>query len=170
MSVRIGSTRSAYTRLWHEVDVRDRILGRLATSIAKTLMGKHKPIFHPMVDCGDYVVAKNCSDFAVTGRKLDQHMYYSHSTKPGHLKTISMRKLMQQQGGGEVLRRAVSTMLPKNRLRKPRLARLKTFEGEDHPYIDNIVRRFDRLKLDETASGKAREVKSVSSQTTKVLS
>lgn len=106
-------------------------------------MGKHKPIYHPSTDCGDYVVATNCADFVVTGKKLDQHLYYSHSNKPGHLKTINMRSLKEKQGGGEVLRRTVSAMLPKNRLRDLRLERLKTFEGPTHPYSKNIMKRFD---------------------------
>ena len=134
------------------MDVRDRILGRLATSIAVTLMGKHKPIYHPSTDCGDYVVAKNCQDFAVTGKKLDQHLYYSHSTKPGHLKTITMRNLRNKKGGGEILRRAVSAMLPKNRLRKVRLERLKTFEGEEHSYSANILKRFDEVREGESVA------------------
>lgn len=108
-------------------------------------MGKHKPIYHPSTDCGDYVVATNCADFLVTGKKLDQHLYYSHSTKPGHLKTINMRSLRDKKGGGEVLRRTVSAMLPKNRLRDVRLDRLKTYEGIAHPYKQNIMKRFDEL-------------------------
>lgn len=130
----------------HEVNTRERVLGRLATSIATTLMGKHKPIYHPATDCGDYVVATNCADLQVTGKKLDQHLYYSHSTKPGHLKTITMRSLRDKKGGGEVLRRAVSAMLPKNRLRDVRLERLKTFEGPTHPYTKNVFKRFDQVR------------------------
>lgn len=70
---------------------------------------------------------------------MDQHTYYSHSGKPGHLKEISMRRLMARRGGSEILERAVSGMLPKNRLRMPRLARLRAYDGETHPYRGNIV-------------------------------
>ena len=113
-------------------------------------MGKHKPIYDPSTDCGDYVVATNCAELTVTGKKLDQHLYYSHSNKPGHLKTITMRSLRDKKGGGEILKRAVSAMLPKNRLRQVRLERLKTFESTTHPYSKNIMRRFDELRNSET--------------------
>jgi large subunit ribosomal protein L13 len=89
-------------------------------------MGKHKPIFDPSTDCGDYVVATDCASLKVTGRKREQKMYYSHTTRPGSLKSVSLGELMGKWGGGEVLRRAVRGMLPKNRLRDGRLARLKS--------------------------------------------
>ena len=103
-------------------------------------MGKHKPIFDPSTDCGDYVVATNCTHLHTTGKKRFQKLYYTHTTRPGSLKSLSMDKMMAKWGGGEVLRKAVSGMLPKNRLRKGRLARLKTFEGSGHPYKKNLVR------------------------------
>lgn len=89
-------------------------------------MGKHKPIYDPSTDCGDYIVATNCSSIRVTGKKMQQKLYYSHTTRPGSLKSISMEKMMDKWGGAEVLRRAVRGMLPKNRLRDVRLARLKS--------------------------------------------
>lgn len=104
------------------------------------LMGKHKPIFDPSTDCGDYVVATNCANIHVTGKKRAQKLYRTHTTRPGSLKEISLDKMIQKWGGGEVLRKAVSGMLPKNRLRKLRLARLKTFEGVGHPYKENILK------------------------------
>jgi large subunit ribosomal protein L13 len=102
-------------------------------------MGKHKPIFDPSTDCGDYVVATNCADLHTTGKKRFQKKYYTHTTRPGSLKEINMDRLMAKYGGGEVLRKAVSGMLPKNRLRKERLARLKTFENKGHPYGENFI-------------------------------
>lgn len=102
-----------------------RPLGRLASSIALALMGKHKPIFDPSTDCGDYVVATNCEHLHTTGKKMFKKKYYRHTTRPGSLQEITMNRLMEKWGGGEILRRAVSGMLPKNRLRKERLARLK---------------------------------------------
>lgn len=89
-------------------------------------MGKHKPIYDPSTDCGDYVVATDCSALKVTGRKMQQKMYYTHTTRPGSLKSMSLERLMEKWGGGEVLRRAVRGMLPKNKLREGRLARLKS--------------------------------------------
>lgn len=115
-------------------------LGRLASRIAVLLMGKHKPTFDPSTDCGDYVVVTNCAALHMTGRKKWQKMYYRHNTRPGSLKAVTMDVLMEKHGGSEVLRKAVSGMLPKNRLRDKRLARLKAFEGEAHPYKQNVIR------------------------------
>ncbi|KAF2281498.1 mitochondrial 54S ribosomal protein YmL23 [Westerdykella ornata] len=142
MSQTIGKTRLAYARSWHHINVSTdpRPLGRLASSIAQILMGKHKPIFDPSTDCGDYVVATNCAQLHTTGKKRFQKKYYTHNTRPGSLKEINMDRLMAKWGGGEVLRKAVSGMLPKNRLRKGRLERLKTFEGEGNPYRENILK------------------------------
>ncbi|KAK5718538.1 hypothetical protein LTR15_008269 [Elasticomyces elasticus] len=142
MSQFVGQTRLAYSRTWHIVNLSNdsRPLGRLATAIAIALMGKHKPIYDPSTDCGDYVVAVGCHDLKVTGKKLAQKKYYSHTTRPGSLKSITMERMMGKWGGGEVLRRAVRGMLPKNRLRDDRMARLKCFEGQAHPYKQNIVR------------------------------
>lgn len=123
-------------------------------------MGKHKPIYDPSTDCGDYVVATDCAQLKVTGRKRQQKMYYTHTTRPGSLKSMSLERLMEKWGGGEVLRRAVRGMLPKNKLRDLRLARLKSkfcfflrwaaekcvltwtaaFEGHAHPYSQNLIR------------------------------
>ncbi|EMC92629.1 hypothetical protein BAUCODRAFT_256128 [Baudoinia panamericana UAMH 10762] len=141
MSQFVGQTRLAYTRPWHHVDlsVTPRPFGRLATAIAITLMGKHKPIYDPSTDCGDYVVVTNCSQLYATGKKMQQKKYYSHTTRPGSLKEMTMEKVMAKWGGGEVLRRAVRGMLPKNRLRDDRMARLKCFEGERHPYKQNLL-------------------------------
>ena len=103
-------------------------------------MGKNKPIWDPSTDCGDYVVAVGCTDLHTTGKKRFQKQYYTHTTRPGSLKQMSMDHMFEKWGGGEVLRRAVRGMLPKNRLRDKRLDRLKVFEGTDHPYRKNIVR------------------------------
>ena len=88
-------------------------------------MGKHKPVWDPSADCGDYVIVTGCNDLHTTGKKMEQRKYYSHSTRPGSLKSMSMEQLMEKWGGGEVLRRAVRGMLPKNRLRDERMHRLK---------------------------------------------
>ncbi|KAK5132803.1 hypothetical protein LTR08_008604 [Meristemomyces frigidus] len=142
MSQFVGQTRLAYSRTWHHLNLTTdpRPLGRLASAIAITLMGKHKPIFDPSTDCGDYVVCTNCTALHTTGKKRFQKKYYRHSTRPGSLKEITMDRMMLKWGGGEVLRRAVRGMLPKNRLRDDRMARLKCFEGVASPYKANIVR------------------------------
>ena len=141
MSQKIGNTSLAFARLWHHVDLAhdERTLGRLASSIATTLMGKHKPVYHPSADVGDYVVVTNCKYLRVTGNKLQQKHYWSHSTRPGNLKLTPMNKVIEDKGYGEVLKRAVSGMLPKNKLRKVRLERLKVFDGSEHPYKQNIT-------------------------------
>lgn len=130
----ILKTRLAYARAWHFIDVGtdSRSLGRLASSIAIFLMGKHKPIWDPSTDCGDYVVAVGCHDLHTTGKKRLQKQYYTHNTRPGGLKQMSMDKMFEKWGGGEVLKKAVSGMLPKNRLRDKRLDRLK---GEDTLHV-----------------------------------
>ncbi|MCJ1320499.1 54S ribosomal protein L23, mitochondrial [Xylographa vitiligo] len=110
-------------------------------------MGKHKPIWDPSTDCGDYVVATSCADLLVTGRKMQQKQYRTHSTRPGSLKALSMEGMLRKWGGGEVLRRAVRGMLPKNRLRDKRLERLKVFEGAAHPYEDNLVKVDGRMMV-----------------------
>jgi large subunit ribosomal protein L13 len=88
-------------------------------------MGKHKPIWDPSTDCGDYVVCTGLSQLHTTGKKMQKKKYYSHTTRPGSLKEITMERMMEKWGGGEILRRAVRGMLPKNRLRDDRMARLK---------------------------------------------
>lgn len=121
-------------------DITPPSLGRLASRIAVLLMGKHKPMFDPSTDCGDYVVVTNCAALYTTGKKMWRKTYYRHNTRPGSLRAVTMDVLMEKHGGAEVLRKAVSGMLPKNRLRDKRLARLKAFEGDAHPYKDNLVR------------------------------
>jgi len=121
-------TRLAYARTWHHVSLSASplTLGRVSSRIALILMGKHKPVFDPSSDCGDYVVATDCAQLKVSGRKLQQKTYYSHTTRPGSLKALSLERLMAKWGGGEALRRCVRGMLPKNKLRDGRLARLKS--------------------------------------------
>lgn len=142
MSQTLGRTRLAYARTWHHLSLANdpRPLGRVATSIAQVLMGKNKPTYDPSTDCGDYVIATSCSDIITTGKKRYQKKYYTHNTRPGSLKSMSMDAMFAKWGGGEVLKKAVRGMLPKNRLRDKRLARLKVFETEEHPYKRNVVR------------------------------
>ncbi|KAI0690840.1 60S ribosomal protein L23 [Cytidiella melzeri] len=143
MSQAIGNTALAYARVWHHVDASDRILGKLAERIALVLMGKHKPIFDPSVDCGDYVVVSNARNIKVTGRKAEQLVYRHHTMYPGGLKEVRYQEMMQRKPD-EIIRKAVSGMLPKNKLRDRRLERLRIFEGEDiGAFKHNILKRWE---------------------------
>ncbi|KAK9711453.1 54S ribosomal protein L23, mitochondrial [Basidiobolus ranarum] len=142
MSQVVGKTALAYSRVWHMVDAKDRVLGRMATTIATTLMGKHKPIFDPASDCGDYVVVVNAKHVHVTGRKADQKLYRHHTGRPGGLKEIPYKYMMEHKPE-EIIRRAVSGMLPKNKVRELRLSRLLIFPDEKHPHEGNIIKRYD---------------------------
>ncbi|KAI5477396.1 50S ribosomal protein l13 [Pseudohyphozyma bogoriensis] len=135
----VGQTALAFTRTWRHADASGQVLGRLATRIAIVLMGKHKPIYDPSNDCGDYVVVTNCKDVMVTGKKADQKLYRSHSGFPGGFKEVPY-KVMMEKTPEEIIRKAVSGMLPKNRLRAKRLDRLKIFPGPEHPYEANIIK------------------------------
>jgi large subunit ribosomal protein L13 len=128
MSQTIGNTALAYARVWHHVDASERILGKLAERIALVLMGKHKPIYDPSVDCGDYVLVSNARNVRVTGRKAEQLVYRKHSMYAGGLKEIPYKDMMARNPD-EIIRHAVSGMLPKNKLRDRRLERLKIFPG-----------------------------------------
>lgn len=106
------------------IDAAGKVLGRLAAQISILLQGKHKPTFLPYKDLGDFVVVKNIRQIKLTGKKIEQKKYYRHSTYMGGLKETSLKKLLVHDPG-EVLRKAVSGMLPKNKLRKIRIKRLK---------------------------------------------
>jgi large subunit ribosomal protein L13 len=124
-----------------------RTLGRLASSIAVTLMGKHKPVYNPSDDCGDYVVVTNCKYINVTGNKMKYKMYYKHSGRPGNLQEKNMADIYKRKGGAEILRKAVSGMLPKNSLRKHFLDRLKLVEDSNNPYAGNIIATWQEARL-----------------------
>ena len=124
---------SEITRQWYVVDARNRILGRFASRIAKILIGKNKPKYSPQVDCGDYVIVLNADKFKVTGKKLTDKIYYSHTFYPGGLKAVSLQALIERNPR-KVIYHAVSGMLPKNRLRPRRLRRLKIYLTSEHPH------------------------------------
>ncbi len=121
------------TRDWYVVDAAGQTLGRLATQIADTLRGKRKPQFTPHVDTGDFVVVVNAEKIAVTGQKLDQKIYYRHSGYPGGLKSRTLREQLDRRPE-EVLRSAVRGMLPKNRLARQQITKLKIYAGPEHPH------------------------------------
>jgi large subunit ribosomal protein L13 len=120
-------------REWYVVDAQGRTLGRLASQIAKILRGKHKPIYVPHLDCGDYVIVVNAEKVRVTGKKLDQKFYYRHSGYPGGIKSINLRDQLQKHPT-RVLEAAVRGMLPKNRLGRAMIKKLKVYAGGSHPH------------------------------------
>jgi large subunit ribosomal protein L13 len=115
------------------VDAQGQTLGRLATRIASALRGKHKPLYSPHLDCGDFVIVVNADKVAVTGRKLDQKMYYRHSGYPGGLREIDLRRQLQLHPE-RVVESAVRGMLPKNRLGRKLFKKLKVYAGPTHPH------------------------------------
>src|SRR5437870_12609956 len=121
-------------RNWYVVDADGQILGRLATQIADTLRGKGKPQYTPHVDTGDFVVVVNAEKIAVTGNKLDQKRYYRHSGFPGGIKSRTLREQLDRRPT-EVLRTAVKGMLPKNKLARRQITKLKIYAGPEHPHV-----------------------------------
>jgi large subunit ribosomal protein L13 len=120
-------------RIWYVVDADGKTLGRLATQIADTLRGKRKPQYTPHVDTGDFVVVVNAEKIAVTGKKLDEKLYYRHSGYPGALKSRPLREELERRPT-EVLRTAVRGMLPRTRLGRAQLTKLKIYAGPEHPH------------------------------------
>ena len=118
---------------WFLVDAEGRTLGRLATQIADTLRGKTKPEYTPHVDTGDFVVVVNAEKIHVTGKKLDEKIYYRHSGYPGGLRQRSLREQLERRPT-EVLRGAVKGMLPRNKLARRQLLKLKIYAGPEHPH------------------------------------
>src|ERR671939_1266948 len=120
-------------REWFLVDADGQTLGRLATRLADVLRGKGKPQFTPHVDTGDFVVVVNAEKVAVTGNKLDEKMYHRHSGYPGGLRSRSLREQLERRPT-EVIRKAVKGMLPRNRLARQQINKLKIYAGPDHPH------------------------------------
>lgn len=124
---------SEIERRWYVVDAQGKTLGRLASEIARILMGKHKPYYSPHLDCGDYVVVVNAAQVRVTGRKLREKMYYRHSLYPGGLKEIPLYRMLEKHPT-RVLELAVRRMLPQNRLGRRMFKKLKVYAGSEHPH------------------------------------
>ncbi|RJR18566.1 MAG: 50S ribosomal protein L13 [Desulfobacteraceae bacterium] len=120
-------------RNWYWVNAEGKILGRLASQIATRLRGKHKPIFTPHADTGDFIIVTNADKVVLTGKKWDGKIYYHHSGYLGGLKQISARKLLQKKPE-DILRFAVRGMLPKNSLGRRQLKKLKIYAGPEHPH------------------------------------
>ena len=118
---------------WYVVDLEDKVLGRAATEIARVLRGKHKAIYTPSVDTGDFVIVLNAEKVRLTGNKLSQKKYYRHSGYTGSLKAITADQLLEK-APEELIRKAVKGMLPKNKLGRQMYKKLKVYCGADHPH------------------------------------
>ena len=118
---------------WWVVDAQDAVLGRLASQVAARLRGKHKPLYTPHVDMGDWVIVVNAEKVKLTGRKWDKKIYYRHSGYIGGLKEITAKKLLEKQPE-DIVRSAVKGMLPKNRLGRKLFKKLKVYTGAEHPH------------------------------------
>jgi len=121
-------------RKWYTIDAKGETLGRLATRLAIILKGKNKASFAPHIDNGDYIVVTNCDKFKVTWKKMTDKMYYKHTGYLGGLKEISLEDLLEKKPT-KALEFAVNGMLPKNKLRKGMLSRLKLFTWDEHTYV-----------------------------------
>ena len=121
------------TREWVVMDAADKVLGRLATEVARILRGKHKPDFTPYLDTGDFVVIVNAERVRLTGAKLDDKVYYRHSGRPGSLKSETARERLDKHPE-RMIQAAVWGMLPKNRLGRKLLTKLKVYSGPEHPH------------------------------------
>ena len=118
---------------WHVIDAKDKTLGRLSSEIATLLQGKHKPIYVPHLNTGDYVIVINAEKVRVTGRKLEQKMYYRHSGYHGGLKERTLSQVLEKSPT-RVIQQSVKGMLPKSALGRRMLGRLKLYAGEQHPH------------------------------------
>jgi len=121
-------------RTWYVVDAQGQTLGRLATQIAETLRGKRKPEYTPHVDTGDFVVVINAEKIHVTGNKLADKRYYRHSGYPGGIRSRTLGEMLERRPE-EVIRKAVKGMMPRNRLARQQLTKLKVYAGPDHPHV-----------------------------------
>ena len=125
--------RSDIADSWFLLDAKEQTLGRFATKVANILSGKNKPEYTPNADMGDYVVVINAKKMHVTGKKLDQKIYYRHSGYPGGIKSKPLKDVMNNSAS-EALKSAVKGMLPKNKLGKQMLTKLKVYDDENHPH------------------------------------
>ena len=133
-------------REWLVVDATDKVLGRLATEIARRLRGKHKPEYTPHVDTGDYIVVTNVEKIRVTGNKAEDKKYYRHTGFPGGIYETSFIK-MQQRFPGRVLEKAVKGMLPHNKLGRQVIKKLKVYSGSEHPHAAQKPQPFEITQI-----------------------
>jgi len=133
----ISAKKNEVERTWHLVDAENKVLGRLATQVAAILRGKHKPVFTPHVDTGDFVVVINAEKIHLTGNKLDNKMYYRHSGYPGGIKSTSAGELLETKPEA-IIKHAVRGMLPKNKLGREQFKKLKVYPGKEHPHTSQM--------------------------------
>ena len=129
-------------RNWWVVDASDKTLGRLAARIAKVLQGKNKPVYTPHIDTGDFVVVINAEKVRVTGKKSTQKSYHRHSGYPGGARSHTLREMLQKHPD-RVIRQAVKGMLPKNRLARQQLRKLKVYAGAEHPHAAQMPQQME---------------------------
>ncbi|HEY8010158.1 MAG TPA: 50S ribosomal protein L13 [Rudaea sp.] len=129
----VSANAETVKRDWYIVDASNKTLGRLATELARRLRGKHKPVYTPHADTGDYLVVINAEKIAVTGNKLDDKMYHHHTGHIGNLKSIALKDLLAKHPE-RVIEFAVKGMLPKNPLGRAMYRKLKVYKGPDHPH------------------------------------
>ena len=133
-------------REWLVIDAKDQTLGRLATQIAVLLRGKHKPTFAPHVDTGDFVIVVNASKIALSGNKRTDSMRYSHSGRPGGLKSVSIGELLEKDPR-KAVEKAVWGMLPKNKLSRQLISKLKVYSGPEHPHAAQQPKPFEITQI-----------------------
>ena len=129
----VSARKETVTRQWYVVDAAGKTLGRLCTEIANRLRGKHKPEFTPHVDTGDYIVVVNAEKIVVTGNKTTDKLYQHHTGYPGGIKSISFDKLLVKSPE-MIIEKAVKGMMPKNKLSRAMLSKLKVYAGNEHPH------------------------------------
>lgn len=131
-------------REWWVIDATDKTLGRIATQVANLLRGKHKPLYAPHIDTGDYVVVINAAKVKVTGKKMEQKVYYRHSGYPGGLKSQKLEEVFSQDPS-RVIKLAVKGMLPHNRLGRGMIKKLKVYAGDEHPHQAQVRKKGKEL-------------------------
>jgi len=141
---------SEITRKWYVIDAEDLVLGRLSTEVARLLRGKHKPTFAPHMDMGDHVIVINAEKVVLTANKADQKLVYRHSGYPGGLKSRTFAQALALKPE-EGVRRAVRGMLPKNRLGRQMLTKLKVYAGPNHPHSAQLPETLDIAAARRTA-------------------
>ena len=129
----VSAKKESVSREWYVVDATDKTLGRLSTAIANRLRGKHKPEYTPHVDTGDYIVVVNAEKVRVTGNKTTDKIYHHHTGYPGGIKSITFDKLIDK-APEQVIEKAVKGMMPKNKLSRSMLSKLKIYAGSAHPH------------------------------------
>lgn len=146
------ANRDQVERSWYHVDARGLVLGRLATGIARVLMGKHKPTYTPHVDCGDFVVVTNADKIVLTGTKANSKVYPRYSYYPGGYKEVPYQRVLERHPD-RIIKEAVRRMLPKNALARHMLKKLKVFASDTHPHAAQQPKpwAFSGLKKVETS-------------------